>query len=155
MSMNRLLRKSFTLLNTEHRSTYCRLLANYSHKTGSKEHIDDLVKDQKIVVFMKGTPDAPMCGFSNGVVQILNFHGVNFEGHDVLSNEDLRSGIEIEIEISLLTKSGPQEGMISSQIGPKSNRLQSNRPQFKSASSQIGPKSNRPQKKNKKKRINK
>ena len=34
---------------------------------------------------------------------------------------------------------------ISSQIGPKSNRLQSNRPQFKSASSQIGPKSNRPQ----------
>ena len=94
MSMNRLLRKSFTLLNTEHRSTYCRLLANYSHKTGSKEHIDDLVKDQKIVVFMKGTPDAPMCGFSNAVVQILNVHGVNFEGHDVLSNEDLRSGIK-------------------------------------------------------------
>ena len=94
MSMNRLLRKSFTLLNTEHRSTYCRLLANYSHKTGSKEHIDDLVKDQKIVVFMKGTPDAPMCGFSNAVVQILNVHGVNFEGHNVLSNEDLRSGIK-------------------------------------------------------------
>ena len=94
MSMNRLLRKSFTLLNTEHRSTYCRLLANYSHKTGSKEHIDDLVKDQKIVVFMKGAPDAPMCGFSNAVVQILNVHGVKFEGHDVLSNEDLRSGIK-------------------------------------------------------------
>ena len=92
--MNRLLRKSFTLLNTEHRSTYCRLLANYSHKTGSKEHIDDLVKENKIVVFMKGTPDAPMCGFSNGVVQILNFHEVSFEGHDVLSNEDLRSGIK-------------------------------------------------------------
>jgi len=90
--MNRLLRKSFTLLNTEHRSTYCRLLANYSHKAGSKEHIDDLVKDKKVVVFMKGTPDAPRCGFSNAVVQILSFHGVNFEGHDVLSNEDLRSG---------------------------------------------------------------
>jgi glutaredoxin-related protein len=60
---------------------------------------------------MKGTPDAPMCGFSNAVVQILNVHGVNFEGHNVLSNEDLRSGIEIEIEINLLTKSGPQEGI--------------------------------------------
>jgi hypothetical protein len=41
---------------------------------------------------------------------------VNFEGHDVLSNEDLRSGIEIEIEINLLTKSGPQEGIGASGV---------------------------------------
>ena len=51
---------------------------------------------------MKGTPDAPLCGFSNAVVQILNFHGVNFEGHDVLSNEDLRSGMHKAIFLSNL-----------------------------------------------------
>ena len=42
---------------------------------------------------MKGVPEAPRCGFSNAVVQILNFHGVNnFEAHDVLADEDLRQG---------------------------------------------------------------
>lgn len=44
---------------------------------------------------MKGTPAAPRCGFSNAVVQILNFHGVEkFDSHDVLSDEELRKGIK-------------------------------------------------------------
>jgi len=61
---------------------------------GSKEHIDGLVKgEQKVVVFMKGTPDAPRCGFSNAVIQILKMHGVdNFDAHNVLEDEQLRQG---------------------------------------------------------------
>lgn len=79
--------------------TACRLLAaRFSTNTGTKEHIDGLVKGKKVVVFMKGTPDAPRCGFSNGVMQILNFHGVKqFEAHDVLQDESLRQGINKRI----------------------------------------------------------
>lgn len=69
------------------------LFARYSTSTGSKEHIDGLVKDKIVVVFMKGTPDAPRCGFSNAVVQILKFHGVDgYDAHNVLDDEDLRQG---------------------------------------------------------------
>lgn len=60
---------------------------------GSKEHIDGLVKGKKLVVFMKGTPDAPKCGFSNAVMQILQMHGVEkFDAHNVLDNENVRQG---------------------------------------------------------------
>ncbi|KAK7104334.1 hypothetical protein V1264_019072 [Littorina saxatilis] len=76
--------------------TFCRLLvARYSSKTGSKEYIDGLVKGKPVVVFMKGTPDQPRCGFSNAVVQILRFHGVeNFDSVNVLEDEDVRQGIK-------------------------------------------------------------
>ncbi|XP_070181184.1 glutaredoxin-related protein 5, mitochondrial-like [Littorina saxatilis] len=44
---------------------------------------------------MKGTPDQPRCGFSNAVVQILRFHGVeNFDSVNVLEDEDVRQGIK-------------------------------------------------------------
>lgn len=95
--MNRLLRKSFTLLNAEKRSTYCQILSFYSQNSGSKEHIDGLVKDGKVVLFMKGTPDAPMCGFSRLAVQCLQMHGVKFKSHNVLADEDLRQGIQINL----------------------------------------------------------
>lgn len=55
-------------------------------------HIDKLVKSNKIVVFMKGDPQAPKCGFSNAVVDILSIHKAKFEAHDVLKNESLRIG---------------------------------------------------------------
>jgi|SRR6218665_2697144 len=62
---------------------------------GSKEHIDGLVKGKKLVVFMKGTPDAPKCGFSNAIVQILQIHGVDkFDAHNVLDDENIRQGNE-------------------------------------------------------------
>lgn len=62
---------------------------------GSKEHIDGLIKGKKLVVFMKGTPDAPKCGFSNAVVQILQMHGVEkFDAHNVLADENVRQGIK-------------------------------------------------------------
>ena len=70
------------------------LLSRFSIDTGSKQYIEDLVKDKKVVVFMKGTADEPRCGFSNAVVQILKFHGVNkFDNHNVLEDENLRQGI--------------------------------------------------------------
>ncbi|XP_078000732.1 glutaredoxin-related protein 5, mitochondrial-like [Glandiceps talaboti] len=67
----------------------------YCAATGIKERIDGLVKNDKLVVFMKGVPDQPMCGFSNAVVQILRMHGVdNFASYNVLEDEDLRQGIK-------------------------------------------------------------
>ena len=65
----------------------------YAAGIGSKESMDKLVNDKKIVVFMKGVPEQPMCGFSNAVVQILRMHGVdNYDSHNVLEDEQLRQG---------------------------------------------------------------
>ena len=47
-----------------------------------------------MVLFMKGTPQFPMCGFSGQVVQILDYLGVPYKGLNVLENEDLRNGIK-------------------------------------------------------------
>ncbi|XP_043252230.1 glutaredoxin-related protein 5, mitochondrial [Colletes gigas] len=58
------------------------------------DDIANLVKKNKVVVFMKGVPDAPKCGFSNGVVQILKMHDVKYDAHDVLQDEVLRQGIK-------------------------------------------------------------
>jgi len=56
--------------------------------------ISNLVKKNKVVVFMKGVPEEPRCGFSNAVVQILQMHGVAYDTHDVLKDEQLREGIK-------------------------------------------------------------
>jgi len=57
------------------------------------DEIDKLVKKNKVVVFMKGNPEQPRCGFSNAVVQILRMHGVTYDAHDVLQRDDIRNGI--------------------------------------------------------------
>jgi len=59
-----------------------------------KEQIDNLVHQNKILVFMKGTKLMPQCGFSNNVVQILNTLGVPFETIDILENSEIRQGIK-------------------------------------------------------------
>lgn len=59
-----------------------------------KEQIDNLVNQNKILVFMKGTKLMPQCGFSNNVVQILNTLGVPFETVDVLEHYEIRQGIK-------------------------------------------------------------
>jgi monothiol glutaredoxin len=56
--------------------------------------IDSEVKTNDVVLFMKGTPDFPMCGFSGQVVQILNYLGVDYKGINVLDDEGIRSGIK-------------------------------------------------------------
>ena len=60
-----------------------------------KAVIDNEVKTNDIVLFMKGTPDFPMCGFSGQVVQILGYLGVVFKGINVLDNPELREGIKV------------------------------------------------------------
>ena len=59
-----------------------------------KERLDDLVKQNKILVFMKGNKLMPQCGFSNNVVQILNTLGVPFKTIDVLEDSEIRQGIK-------------------------------------------------------------
>ncbi|XP_017780289.1 PREDICTED: glutaredoxin-related protein 5, mitochondrial [Nicrophorus vespilloides] len=58
------------------------------------EDLKKLVDNNKVVVFMKGNPEQPRCGFSNAVVQIMRMHGVKYDAHDVLSDEEMRQGIK-------------------------------------------------------------
>ena len=58
------------------------------------EKIKEFNKENEVVLYMKGNPTFPQCGFSSTVVQILKHLGVNFHSHDVLQNEDLRDGIK-------------------------------------------------------------
>ena len=62
--------------------------------TAVNEYIDNEVKNNGVVLFMKGTPDFPQCGFSGQVVQILNYLGVDYKGVNVLTDDDLRQGIK-------------------------------------------------------------
>ena len=59
-----------------------------------EQFIESEVKSNDVVLFMKGTPQFPMCGFSGQVVQILDYLGVPFKGLNVLESEDLRQGIK-------------------------------------------------------------
>ena len=59
-----------------------------------EQFIDNEVKANDVVLFMKGTPQFPMCGFSGQVVQILDYLGVPYKGLNVLENDDLRGGIK-------------------------------------------------------------
>ena len=51
-------------------------------------------KEDSVVLYMKGDPTFPQCGFSSTVVQILKHIGVEFKSHDVLQDESLREGIK-------------------------------------------------------------
>ncbi|MEC9343018.1 MAG: Grx4 family monothiol glutaredoxin [Pseudomonadota bacterium] len=62
--------------------------------SGISDFIDSEVKSNPVVLFMKGTPDFPQCGFSGQLVQILNYLGVDYKGHNVLASDDLRQGIK-------------------------------------------------------------
>ena len=59
-----------------------------------KEKIKNLINDNQICLFMKGTPDAPQCGFSMAVANVLKHLNVNFKGVNVLEDENLRQGIK-------------------------------------------------------------
>ena len=56
--------------------------------------IKSIIDDNNIVLFMKGTPEAPQCGFSMAVSNILKHLNVKFEGVDVLKSEEIRKGIK-------------------------------------------------------------
>tara|TARA_B100001540_G_scaffold197634_1_gene174112 strand:+ start:255 stop:587 length:333 start_codon:yes stop_codon:yes gene_type:complete len=63
------------------------------------QQTNDLIKKEiennEICLFMKGTPDAPQCGFSMAVSNILKILEVNFKGVNVLENQNLREGIKV------------------------------------------------------------
>jgi monothiol glutaredoxin len=59
-----------------------------------KTKIDQLLQQNKIMVFMKGSKLMPQCGFSNNVVQILNTLGVPYETVDILADPEIRQGIK-------------------------------------------------------------
>jgi len=63
-------------------------------ETAVANRIESEIKENEVVLFMKGTPLFPQCGFSSTVVQILSHLGVQFKGVDVLADEEIRHGIK-------------------------------------------------------------
>ncbi len=59
-----------------------------------KKIINNDIENNDVCLFMKGTPDAPQCGFSMAVSNILKILKVNFKGINVLENQELRQGIK-------------------------------------------------------------
>jgi monothiol glutaredoxin len=59
-----------------------------------QQFIDNEVKSNDVVLFMKGTPQFPQCGFSGQLVQILDYLGTPYKGINVLESDDLRQGIK-------------------------------------------------------------
>tara|TARA_X000000368_G_scaffold270702_1_gene214595 strand:+ start:1010 stop:1327 length:318 start_codon:yes stop_codon:yes gene_type:complete len=59
-----------------------------------KNDIEKIIKENNVCLFMKGTPEAPQCGFSMAVSNLLKHLKVDFKGINVLENEKLRQGIK-------------------------------------------------------------
>ena len=59
-----------------------------------EEKIKEIIESENVVLFMKGTPDFPQCGFSAQIVQLLKHLGVAFSGVNVLEDDALREGIK-------------------------------------------------------------
>ena len=56
--------------------------------------IDEKVKNNKVMLYMKGTPEFPQCGFSAHTIDILKSYGVPFETEDVLADPEIRDGVK-------------------------------------------------------------
>ena len=61
----------------------------------TKGLIQDQIEKNDVCLFMKGTPDAPQCGFSMAVSNMLKILEVNFEGVNVLESQNIREGIKV------------------------------------------------------------
>ena len=59
-----------------------------------KEKIKNLIDTNEVCLFMKGTPESPQCGFSMAVSNVLKHLKVNFNGINILEDENLRQGIK-------------------------------------------------------------
>ncbi|MDT8327847.1 MAG: Grx4 family monothiol glutaredoxin [Roseovarius sp.] len=62
--------------------------------TDAKTRIEETVKANDVVLYMKGTKDMPQCGFSSRVAGVLNFMGVDFADVNVLADEAIRQGVK-------------------------------------------------------------
>uniref|UniRef100_A0A914VVB4 Glutaredoxin-related protein 5, mitochondrial n=1 Tax=Plectus sambesii TaxID=2011161 RepID=A0A914VVB4_9BILA len=75
------------------------MAASYSSSTANlqpevQKKIEKAINSDKVVVFMKGTQQEPMCGFSRNVKLVLDFHEVPFRDYNVLADSELREGIK-------------------------------------------------------------
>lgn len=70
------------------------MTTNFMTEDQAHKFIDEEIKSNNVVVFMKGTPDFPMCGFSGRVVQIMGHFKVPFKGINILEDEVLRQAIK-------------------------------------------------------------
>ena len=61
----------------------------------TNDMIKNEIENNEVCLFMKGTPDAPQCGFSMAVTNILKILEVNFKSVDVLANQNVREGIKV------------------------------------------------------------
>ena len=59
-----------------------------------KRKIDDVLKENEVCLFMKGSPEVPQCGFSLAVSNVLKHLEVNFKGINVLEDQEIREGIK-------------------------------------------------------------
>jgi monothiol glutaredoxin len=59
-----------------------------------QKKIEDLLKGNKVILFMKGTPDMPQCGFSAKTAAILKSYGVAFNTFNIFDDEDIRQGLK-------------------------------------------------------------
>lgn len=62
--------------------------------TSTRERIEQDVKNNRVLLFMKGTPAFPQCGFSHQAVQLLRHYGVPFESRNVLEDPSVREAIK-------------------------------------------------------------
>ena len=60
----------------------------------TKNTIQNHIENNEVCLFMKGTPDAPQCGFSMAVINMLKILDINFKGINVLEDQSLREGIK-------------------------------------------------------------
>ena len=60
----------------------------------ARDEIASAIESNDVVLFMKGTPQFPQCGFSGQVVQILDYLGVPYKGVNVLASDEMRQGIK-------------------------------------------------------------
>ena len=67
---------------------------NQNTKIDTTEQIKNEIKSSSVVLFMKGTPDFPMCGFSAATVQVLKNLEINFSSINVLDSNEMREGIK-------------------------------------------------------------
>ncbi|SPO24384.1 probable GRX5 - glutaredoxin [Ustilago trichophora] len=87
-----------SILTTPTKSSIHPTLASFRHlSTEARSKIDSAVKTNPLVVFMKGTPDQPMCGFSRAVIQVMQVQGVKpdlLKTFNCLEDQELREGIK-------------------------------------------------------------
>ena len=62
--------------------------------TNAKSRIEETIKGNDVVLYMKGTKSMPQCGFSSRVAGVLNYMGVDFADVNVLADEEIRQGIK-------------------------------------------------------------